>query len=109
LGTILLLSAYFTNLVNLDYILIIESKSNPATMKQPVIADRNPIVLELETGTYYWCSSGQSKNQSVTVTKEQNLLLGLLRLRKNNQKQFATANTQAIPHIVTVAIANFKL
>lgn len=26
-------------------------------------ADRNPIVLELETGTYYWCSGGQSENQ----------------------------------------------
>lgn len=32
-------------------------------MKEPVIADREPVVLELETGTYYWCSCGQSNNQ----------------------------------------------
>ncbi|HEY9809634.1 MAG TPA: CDGSH iron-sulfur domain-containing protein [Halomicronema sp.] len=32
-------------------------------MSQPVIADTKPAVLELESGTYYWCSCGQSKNQ----------------------------------------------
>jgi CDGSH iron-sulfur domain-containing protein 3 len=32
-------------------------------MSQPVIADTKPAVLELEAGTYYWCSCGQSKNQ----------------------------------------------
>ncbi|MGB3655081.1 MAG: CDGSH iron-sulfur domain-containing protein [Rivularia sp. (in: cyanobacteria)] len=31
---------------------------------QPVIADKNPAVMELEAGTYYWCSCGKSKNQS---------------------------------------------
>jgi CDGSH-type Zn-finger protein len=32
-------------------------------MTTPVIADKKPAVLELEPGTYYWCSCGQSQNQ----------------------------------------------
>lgn len=31
-------------------------------MNKPVIADNKPVVLELEAGTYYWCSCGQSAN-----------------------------------------------
>jgi CDGSH-type Zn-finger protein len=33
-------------------------------MSQPVIADQKPAILELEAGTYYWCSCGKSGNQS---------------------------------------------
>lgn len=32
-------------------------------MSQPVIVDTKPVVMELEAGTYYWCSCGSSKNQ----------------------------------------------
>ena len=32
-------------------------------MNEPVIADKKPALIELETGTYYWCKCGQSKNQ----------------------------------------------
>ena len=32
-------------------------------MSEPVIFDKKPTVLELEAGTYYWCSCGQSANQ----------------------------------------------
>ncbi len=32
-------------------------------MSEPVIADRLPIVLELEPGTYWWCACGRSQNQ----------------------------------------------
>ena len=32
-------------------------------MSQPVIADRKPVVLTLEPGTYYWCACGQSNKQ----------------------------------------------
>ena len=32
-------------------------------MSNPVVADTKPAVLELEAGTYYWCSCGQSKAQ----------------------------------------------
>ncbi|BAY50053.1 zinc finger CDGSH-type domain protein (plasmid) [Scytonema sp. HK-05] len=30
---------------------------------EPVIFDKKPIVIELEPGTYHWCSSGLSSNQ----------------------------------------------
>jgi CDGSH iron-sulfur domain-containing protein 3 len=32
-------------------------------MSTPVIADKKPVVLELEPRTYYWCSCGQSQTQ----------------------------------------------
>ncbi len=32
-------------------------------MDQPIIADKKPIVVELESGDYWWCTCGASKNQ----------------------------------------------
>lgn len=32
-------------------------------MSEPTIAAKAPAVLELEAGTYYYCSCGRSKNQ----------------------------------------------
>lgn len=32
-------------------------------MSEPVIFDKKPAVMELEAGTYYWCSCGQSAKQ----------------------------------------------
>jgi len=32
-------------------------------MTEPMIAAKEPAVLELEPGTYYWCTCGRSKNQ----------------------------------------------
>ena len=32
-------------------------------MSQPTIADRTPLVLELEPGSYWWCRCGLSKAQ----------------------------------------------
>ncbi len=32
-------------------------------MNEPVIAAKQPSVMELEPGTYYWCSCGLSSNQ----------------------------------------------
>jgi CDGSH-type Zn-finger protein len=32
-------------------------------MNKPKIASKLPAVLELEPGTYFWCSCGQSANQ----------------------------------------------
>jgi len=32
-------------------------------MAEPKIAARVPAVLDLEAGTYYWCSCGLSQNQ----------------------------------------------
>lgn len=30
---------------------------------QPVICDTKPLALEVEAGTYWWCSCGRSANQ----------------------------------------------
>jgi CDGSH-type Zn-finger protein len=32
-------------------------------MPDPMIAARQPAVLDLEPGTYWWCACGRSKNQ----------------------------------------------
>lgn len=32
-------------------------------MDEPHIAERRPVVLELEPGTYWWCQCGLSKTQ----------------------------------------------
>ncbi len=32
-------------------------------MSEAKIASKEPAVLTLEAGTYYWCTCGQSKNQ----------------------------------------------
>ena len=32
-------------------------------MAEPKIAAKEPIAIELEPGTYYWCKCGESKNQ----------------------------------------------
>ena len=32
-------------------------------MSEPKIAKKEPAILELDTGTYYWCACGHSKNQ----------------------------------------------
>jgi len=32
-------------------------------MNEPVVANKNPAVIELEPGTYWWCACGRSSNQ----------------------------------------------
>ena len=32
-------------------------------MSKGNVASKNPAVLDLEPGSYYWCACGQSKNQ----------------------------------------------
>ncbi len=32
-------------------------------MSETMIAAKEPAVMELESGTYYWCACGRSKNQ----------------------------------------------
>jgi len=32
-------------------------------MNQPIIADKKPVVLDLEPGDYWWCACGASTNQ----------------------------------------------
>jgi len=32
-------------------------------MENPIVAQKAPYVLDLEPGTYYWCSCGKSSKQ----------------------------------------------
>lgn len=32
-------------------------------MKNPIIVAKTPVALILETGPYFWCACGKSKNQ----------------------------------------------
>jgi len=32
-------------------------------MTKPEIADKKPLLLEMQAGEYWWCSCGKSKNQ----------------------------------------------
>ncbi|MGD9929009.1 MAG: CDGSH iron-sulfur domain-containing protein [Mangrovibacterium sp.] len=32
-------------------------------MKKGKIAEKSPVMMEMEPGTYWWCACGQSKNQ----------------------------------------------
>lgn len=32
-------------------------------MSKPKVADNKPMMLDMEPGTYFWCTCGQSKNQ----------------------------------------------
>ncbi len=32
-------------------------------MDKPVIADKKPMIKEVEPGTYFWCACGKSSNQ----------------------------------------------
>jgi len=32
-------------------------------MAEPVIAQKEPYVMELEAGDYFWCACGRTKNQ----------------------------------------------
>ena len=32
-------------------------------MSKPKIAEKSPLLLEMQAGTYYWCACGQSQNQ----------------------------------------------
>lgn len=33
------------------------------TQSKPIVADTKPILLDLDPGTYYWCSCGRSQTQ----------------------------------------------
>ena len=32
-------------------------------MKKGKVAEKSPMMMEMQVGTYYWCACGQSKNQ----------------------------------------------
>jgi len=79
-------------------------------MSEPTIASKQPAVLELEPGTYYWCSCGKSANQpfcdgshagtdfvpkAVEITEKQTVALCQCKHSKNGA--FCDGSHQKLP------------
>lgn len=64
-------------------------------MKKPVIADNKPAVLELDAGTYYWCSCGQSTNQPFCNGSHQNTEFTPIAFEVTEKKMIALCNCKA--------------
>jgi len=79
-------------------------------MSEPTIASKQPAVLELEPGTYYWCSCGKSANQpfcdgshagtgfvpkAVEITEKQTVALCQCKHSKNGA--FCDGSHQQLP------------
>ncbi len=58
-------------------------------MSEPVIAAREPAVLELEPGTYYWCACGRSKDQPFCDGSHQGTGIEPLAFEITERKQVA--------------------
>ena len=58
-------------------------------MSEPFIADRKPVILELEAGTYYWCSCGQTKNQTFCDGSHQGTEFAPIQFVLDEKKQVA--------------------
>jgi CDGSH-type Zn-finger protein len=61
-------------------------------MNEPVIADKKPAVLELEPGSYYWCSCGQSQNQPFCDGSHQGTQFLPLMFEVTQKKKVALCN-----------------
>jgi CDGSH iron-sulfur domain-containing protein 3 len=59
---------------------------------EPVIADKKPAVLELEPGTYYWCSCGRSENQPFCNGSHQGTAFVPLKLEIAETQRVALCN-----------------
>lgn len=61
-------------------------------MNEPVITDKKPTVLELEPGSYYWCSCGKSQNQFLCDGSHQDTQFLPLLFEINEKKNVAICN-----------------
>lgn len=61
-------------------------------MSEPAIFDRKPVVMELEPGSYYWCSCGRSANQPFCNGAHQGTGFVPLKFEVTEKKQVALCN-----------------
>lgn len=64
-------------------------------MKQAVIVDTQPLIVELEAGTYYWCSCGQSKNHPYCDGAHQGTQFMPVKFTIEEKKQVALCQCKA--------------
>ena len=58
-------------------------------MSEPTIAAKQPAVLTLEPGTYYWCACGRSKNQPFCDGSHEGTAFTPMAFEITEQKQVA--------------------
>jgi CDGSH-type Zn-finger protein len=58
-------------------------------MADPIIADKAPMVLELEPGSYFWCHCGRSKNQPYCDGAHQGTAFTPLQFTIDDKKKYA--------------------
>ncbi|HAG82679.1 MAG TPA: cytochrome C551 [Cyanobacteria bacterium UBA11162] len=78
-------------------------------MSTPIIADKKPAVLELEPGTYYWCSCGQSQNQPFCDGSHQGTEFTPLVFEQTEKKRVALCNCKHTGNPVYCDGAHSKL
>ena len=61
-------------------------------MSTPHIADKKPVVIELEPKTYYWCSCGQSQKQPFCDGSHQGSEFTPLAFEQTEKKKVALCN-----------------
>ena len=61
-------------------------------MSDPIIADTKPVVMELEAGTYFWCSCGKSANQPFCDGAHKGTGLAPLKVELTEKKTVALCN-----------------
>ncbi len=61
-------------------------------MTDPIIADKAPAVVELEPGSYFWCSCGRSKNQPYCDGSHQGTGLTPVEFTIDKKKKYALCN-----------------
>ena len=58
------------------------------------MSNEHPIVLDLEPGTYYWCSCGKTKNQPFCDGSHEGTTYLPIEFKINEKKQVALCNCQ---------------